>query len=103
MVEEQKDFLKHKWKALWSKTVYGFVIVFAICWFANFETFRFASYISITWDVSYYNTILFGTTEGVTPSTVYWVVTPRALDQVMTLQSASRLPWPSKGSQRRPR
>lgn len=58
---------------------------------------------------------MFGTIEGATPSTVYWIVTwnsdlwnnktsaPRALDQVMTLQSAGRLPWPSKGSQRRPR
>lgn len=80
----------------------------------------FASYISTTWEVSYYNiTIVFGTIEGVAPSTVYCLLDchlkqrplersktsagPRALDQVMTLQSASRLPRPSKGSQRRPR
>lgn len=38
LVEEQTDFLKHKWKALWSKKSM-FVIVFAIWWLANFETF----------------------------------------------------------------
>ena len=45
-------------------------------------TFRHADVclqaISITWEVSYYNTIFFGITEGVTPSTestVYWIVT----------------------------
>ena len=133
LVEEQKDFLKHKWKALWSKTNTVF-LWFAIWWFANFINFScfvmfydfspcrclFASYIHNMGSIVVQYNFLWNYWRCYT---IYWVycllgchlkqrpleqqnqrcVTPRALDQVMTLQSASRLPWPSKGSQRRPR